>query len=166
MPWSPVPCEAATGSNPIPSSVTSNVRLPFASERRTVAFVALAYFATFWSASRQEKYTAASVSSGYRPVPSGSTSTAARFWITSSSVLFSDLVLLPSVWEARSLTAQEALRAGRPLVAIDHLEGHLYACQLAYPDRDIYPCLGLVVSGGHTSLYEVRALGSYRSASS
>lgn len=28
-----------------------------------------------------------------------------------------EVVVLPSVWEARSLTAQEALRAGRPLVA-------------------------------------------------
>lgn len=28
-----------------------------------------------------------------------------------------DVVVLPSVWEARSLTAQEAMRAGRPLVA-------------------------------------------------
>jgi N6-L-threonylcarbamoyladenine synthase len=40
-----------------------------------------------------------------------------------------------------------------PLIAIDHLEGHLYACQLAHPERDAYPCVGLVVSGGHTSLY-------------
>ena len=30
-----------------------------------------------------------------------------------------DVVVLPSVWEARSLTAQEALRAGRPLVCTD-----------------------------------------------
>ncbi|MCA1710460.1 MAG: glycosyltransferase family 4 protein [Actinobacteria bacterium] len=30
-----------------------------------------------------------------------------------------DVVVLPSAWEARSLTAQEALRAGRPLVATD-----------------------------------------------
>ena len=30
-----------------------------------------------------------------------------------------DVVVLPSTWEARSLTAQEALRAGRPLVATD-----------------------------------------------
>ena len=41
-----------------------------------------------------------------------------------------------------------ALALDIPLVAVDHLEGHLYACQLAYPDRDVYPCLGLVVSGG------------------
>lgn len=30
-----------------------------------------------------------------------------------------DVVVLPSRWEARSLTAQEAMRAGRPLVAAD-----------------------------------------------
>lgn len=46
-----------------------------------------------------------------------------------------------------------ALALEIPLIAVDHLEGHLYACQLAYPDREIYPCVGLVVSGGHTSLY-------------
>jgi N6-L-threonylcarbamoyladenine synthase len=53
------------------------------------------------------------------------------------------------------LTAAKALALALeiPLVAVDHLEGHLYACQLAFPDRDVYPCVGLVVSGGHTSLY-------------
>ncbi len=53
------------------------------------------------------------------------------------------------------LTAAKSLALALevPLVAIDHLEGHLYACQLAYPDRDVYPCVGLVVSGGHSSLY-------------
>jgi N6-L-threonylcarbamoyladenine synthase len=43
-----------------------------------------------------------------------------------------------------------------PLVAFDHLEGHLFACQLAFPDRGVYPCVGLVVSGGHTSLFDCR----------
>lgn len=65
------------------------------------------------------------------------------------------------------LTAAKALALalGIPLVAVDHLEGHLYACQLAYPERTVYPCLGLVVSGGHTSLFacqgplEARLLG-------
>lgn len=46
-----------------------------------------------------------------------------------------------------------ALALNVPLIAVDHLEGHLYACQLAFPDRDVYPCVGLVVSGGHTSLF-------------
>ncbi|HWE36955.1 MAG TPA: tRNA (adenosine(37)-N6)-threonylcarbamoyltransferase complex transferase subunit TsaD [Isosphaeraceae bacterium] len=56
------------------------------------------------------------------------------------------------------LTAAKALALALdvPLVAIDHLEGHLFACQLAHPDRDVYPCVGLVVSGGHTSLFECR----------
>ncbi|MGC8638746.1 MAG: tRNA (adenosine(37)-N6)-threonylcarbamoyltransferase complex transferase subunit TsaD [Isosphaeraceae bacterium] len=49
-----------------------------------------------------------------------------------------------------------ALALDVPLVAVDHLEGHLYACQLAFPDEQVYPCVGLVVSGGHTSLYVCR----------
>ena len=49
-----------------------------------------------------------------------------------------------------------ALALGKPLVAVDHLEGHLYACQLAHPEVNVYPCLGLVVSGGHSSLYLCR----------
>ncbi|MEW4566259.1 tRNA (adenosine(37)-N6)-threonylcarbamoyltransferase complex transferase subunit TsaD [Tautonia sp. JC769] len=40
-----------------------------------------------------------------------------------------------------------------PLVAVDHLEAHLYACQLAEPERELFPSVGLVVSGGHTSLF-------------
>lgn len=57
------------------------------------------------------------------------------------------------------LTAAKALALALdvPLVAVDHLEGHLYACQLAHPDRDIYPFLGMVVSGGHTSLYNCQS---------
>jgi N6-L-threonylcarbamoyladenine synthase len=53
------------------------------------------------------------------------------------------------------LTAAKALAMVLeiPLIAVDHLEGHLYACQLAHPDRTVFPCVGLVVSGGHTSLY-------------
>jgi N6-L-threonylcarbamoyladenine synthase len=45
-----------------------------------------------------------------------------------------------------------ALAAGKPLVGVDHLHGHLYAAKLAFPDLE-YPCVSLVVSGGHTSLY-------------
>lgn len=45
-----------------------------------------------------------------------------------------------------------AVAWSKPLVAINHLHAHLYACQLASP-KTVYPCIGLVVSGGHTSLY-------------
>jgi len=40
----------------------------------------------------------------------------------------------------------------RPLVGIDHVESHIYAACL---EREAlpFPCVGLIVSGGHTSLY-------------
>ena len=40
----------------------------------------------------------------------------------------------------------------KPLVAVNHLHAHLYACQMS-SEASVYPCIGLVVSGGHTSLY-------------
>ncbi len=49
-----------------------------------------------------------------------------------------------------------AYRSGLPLVAVHHLAGHLAAAELAAPDLRA-PYLGLVVSGGHTALYRVRA---------
>jgi tRNA N6-adenosine threonylcarbamoyltransferase len=42
-----------------------------------------------------------------------------------------------------------------PLVAVNHLQAHIYACRLA-AGRDVFPCLGLIVSGGHSSLYRCR----------
>ena len=48
------------------------------------------------------------------------------------------------------------LATGKPLVAINHLHAHIYACRMA-AGRDIFPCLGLVVSGGHTHLYECQS---------
>jgi N6-L-threonylcarbamoyladenine synthase len=41
---------------------------------------------------------------------------------------------------------------GVPLVAVNHLQAHVYACRLA-AGRNVFPCVGLIVSGGHTSLY-------------
>jgi N6-L-threonylcarbamoyladenine synthase len=45
-----------------------------------------------------------------------------------------------------------ALALGVPLVAVNHVASHIFACRLA-AGRDIFPCLGLVVSGGHTALF-------------
>jgi N6-L-threonylcarbamoyladenine synthase len=45
-----------------------------------------------------------------------------------------------------------ALACGLPLVAVNHLQAHIYACRLA-SGRDVFPCVGLVVSGGHSNLY-------------
>ena len=56
--------------------------------------------------------------------------------------------LLVGVVAAKSL----AVALGIPLVAINHLHAHIYACRMAVR-REIFPCVGLIVSGGHTSLY-------------
>jgi len=47
-----------------------------------------------------------------------------------------------------------------PLVGINHLEGHLNTISLEKTDLD-FPFIGLVVSGGHTNLYIVKAVGDY-----
>jgi N6-L-threonylcarbamoyladenine synthase len=48
-----------------------------------------------------------------------------------------------------------------PFIGINHLEGHLLAIFLE--DREIdFPYIGLVVSGGHTSLYLVKNFGDYQ----
>jgi N6-L-threonylcarbamoyladenine synthase len=44
---------------------------------------------------------------------------------------------------------------------VNHLEGHLVAAFLAEPPPS-FPYLGLVVSGGHTSIYAARGFGDYR----
>ena len=55
----------------------------------------------------------------------------------------------------------------RPLVGVNHLEGHLYAGWLLDPGQDdapepVFPLVGLVVSGGHTFLVEMRDHLEYR----
>lgn len=54
-----------------------------------------------------------------------------------------------------------------PLVAVNHIASHIYACRLA-AGRDIFPCVGFVVSGGHTAIFRcedaltMRLLGGTR----
>ncbi|HYO26341.1 MAG TPA: tRNA (adenosine(37)-N6)-threonylcarbamoyltransferase complex transferase subunit TsaD, partial [Lacipirellulaceae bacterium] len=49
--------------------------------------------------------------------------------------------LLVGLIAAKSL----ALAGDLPLVAVDHLQAHIYACRLA-AGRDVFPCIGLIVS--------------------
>lgn len=54
-----------------------------------------------------------------------------------------------------------ALASGKPLLAINHLEGHALSPRLADPDLP-FPYLLLLVSGGHCQLLEVLGVGDYR----
>jgi len=56
---------------------------------------------------------------------------------------------------------------GKPLVGVNHLEGHVYAAWLQDPDQattpaPAFPLVALVVSGGHTFLVEMRDHLTYR----
>ena len=56
--------------------------------------------------------------------------------------------LLVGLSAAKSL----ALATGIPLIAINHLHAHIYACKIA-AQKEIFPCLGFIISGGHTNLF-------------
>jgi N6-L-threonylcarbamoyladenine synthase len=64
--------------------------------------------------------------------------------------------LLTGAALARSL----AYAWGIPAIGVHHLEGHLLA-PLLEPDLPPFPHVALLVSGGHTMLIEVRAIGRY-----
>lgn len=55
------------------------------------------------------------------------------------------------------LAAAKALCVARsiPLVAVNHLQAHVYACRMA-AGHEVFPCIGMIVSGGHSSLYRCR----------
>ena len=45
------------------------------------------------------------------------------------------------------------LAINKPLLAVNHLQAHIYACRIAAGTADVFPCVGLIISGGHSSLY-------------
>jgi N6-L-threonylcarbamoyladenine synthase len=53
-----------------------------------------------------------------------------------------------------------AWRLRIPLLAVNHLEGHIRSAFIEHPDIE-FPALALVVSGGHTSLYLCPEEGTY-----
>ncbi|GGF83150.1 DNA-binding/iron metalloprotein/AP endonuclease [Paenibacillus albidus] len=64
--------------------------------------------------------------------------------------------LLVGVVAAKSL----ALAWGKPLIGTHHIAGHIYANRLVTELK--YPCMTLVVSGGHTELVQMEREGEFR----
>ncbi len=54
-----------------------------------------------------------------------------------------------------------AVGMGKPFLAINHIEGHLLSPFYGTPEG-VRPSVGLVVSGGHTLVVEIRGVGHYR----
>lgn len=59
-----------------------------------------------------------------------------------------------------SMAKSFALSLDKPLIGVNHMEGHLFAGRLADPNLKP-PFVALIVSGGHTQLVHVRHWGSY-----
>ncbi len=70
--------------------------------------------------------------------------------------------LIGSLLVGVSFAKASAWAAGKPLVAVNHLAGHIESLWLEH-GRVPTPAVVLVVSGGHTSLYLVPEEGVYRS---
>ncbi len=52
-----------------------------------------------------------------------------------------------------------------PLIGVNHLEGHLFACDFEgtqAKERLEFPLVALIVSGGHTELWYVKGYGEYK----
>lgn len=52
------------------------------------------------------------------------------------------------------LTAAKSISfaANLPLITVHHLQAHIYACRME-AGKDIYPCVGLTISGGHSNFH-------------
>lgn len=61
------------------------------------------------------------------------------------------------------LSAAKALCVAwdKPLVNINHVQAHIYACQLTR-EQTVFPCLGFVLSGGHSNLYRCQSADDWQ----
>jgi N6-L-threonylcarbamoyladenine synthase len=70
--------------------------------------------------------------------------------------------LIGSLLVGVSFAKALAFSIKKPLVPVNHIEGHIFSAFIENPEIE-YPFLALVVSGGHTSLIYSRTQGQYQS---
>lgn len=54
-----------------------------------------------------------------------------------------------------------ALAMNKPFIGVNHIEAHLYAALMSHSQLPTFPCLGVVLSGGHTALIYMHEVGYY-----
>lgn len=54
-----------------------------------------------------------------------------------------------------------SLVLNKPLIGVNHVEAHLYAALMSPAAPLSFPCIGVVLSGGHTSLVLIKEIGQY-----
>ena len=55
-----------------------------------------------------------------------------------------------------------ALAINKPFIGVNHIEAHLYAAIMSQEKPIHFPALGVVLSGGHTTLVLIEELGKYK----
>ncbi|PJE57984.1 MAG: tRNA (adenosine(37)-N6)-threonylcarbamoyltransferase complex transferase subunit TsaD [Candidatus Portnoybacteria bacterium CG10_big_fil_rev_8_21_14_0_10_36_7] len=74
--------------------------------------------------------------------------------------------LEPALWVGVNFARALAFAWGKPLIAVSHLEGHVFASlakkiQTQGFNLDIFPAINLLVSGGHTQLILIKNFADY-----
>lgn len=59
-----------------------------------------------------------------------------------------------------------SLCLNKPFIGVSHIEAHLYAPMMQFEHLPKFPCLGVVISGGHTNIVKINHLGEYQHISS
>ncbi|MCX6816683.1 MAG: tRNA (adenosine(37)-N6)-threonylcarbamoyltransferase complex transferase subunit TsaD [Candidatus Beckwithbacteria bacterium] len=72
--------------------------------------------------------------------------------------------LAPALEVGVNFAKNLAQKLNKPLIAVNHLEGHLLSClaNMTGTVPYIFPAIGLIVSGGHTELVLVKSIGHYQ----
>ncbi len=68
--------------------------------------------------------------------------------------------LIGSILVGLSFAKALSYSLGKPVVGIDHIEGHLYSAFLSNEEPE-YPFLGLILSGGHSEILLVKGFEDY-----
>jgi N6-L-threonylcarbamoyladenine synthase len=70
--------------------------------------------------------------------------------------------LEPALWTGISFAQDLANEIKKPLIGVNHMEGHLFGFLLSeQKNKIIFPAIGLVVSGGHTILLKMQSLAKW-----
>jgi N6-L-threonylcarbamoyladenine synthase len=54
-----------------------------------------------------------------------------------------------------------AFSQNKPFIGVNHVEAHLYAALMSHSTSPSFPCLGVVLSGGHTAIVLIKEIGQY-----
>jgi len=49
----------------------------------------------------------------------------------------------------------------KPLVGVNHVEAHIYAALMSQTSFPLFPSIGVILSGGHTTILTIQDIGSY-----